>query len=133
MNAVSCVEAHLQASASTSVRDSSSLSTRGLLMDDAPTMTDHESPESDLDLTITEGEFFLAAQGRSDLSLDSFEVWAESGEDALKRFGPHWVARVREAKARALNGSVENQDHFVPGVKNILGVLKEARSPRLGL
>lgn len=96
-------------------------------------MTDHASTGSDLDLTITEGEFFIAAQGRSDLSLDSFEVWAESGEDALKRFGPQWVARVRAAKTRALNGSVESPDHFVPGVKDILAVLKEARSPRLGL
>jgi hypothetical protein len=93
-------------------------------------MTDLESPDTDLNLTITEGEFFLAEQGRSDLSRDSFEVWAESGEDAVSRFGPSWVARVREAKARALNGSVDSQDHFVPGVRSILAVLKEARSPR---
>jgi len=96
-------------------------------------MTDLESPETDLDLTITEGEFFLAEKGRSDLSRDSFEVWAESGEDALIRFGAPWVARVREAKARAMNGSVDTQDHFVPGVRSILAVLKEARSPRRSL
>ena len=96
-------------------------------------MTDLESPETDLDLTITEGEFFLAAQGRSDLSRDSFEVWAESGEEALRRFGAPWVAQVRVAKARAMNGSVDSQDHFVPGVRSILAVLKDARSPRRGL
>lgn len=93
-------------------------------------MTDLESPATDMDLTITEGEFFLAPQGREDLSPDSFEVWAESAEEAVSRFGPPWLAQVREAKVRALHGNVETTDHFVPGVRSILALLKEVRAPR---